>query len=223
MFPLLNKDAPNPLELFQIWLNLPAEEKMTPAHFSVLWGKDIPQVTDVDAVGRKATVTVVAGNYAAHIPPSPPPHSWAARSDSDVAIWVIALEEGRSFTLPKTSETSGRALYFFDGTELELADRSFNEHSVILVDAGCAIEIKATKGNVQLLMLQGRPIGQPVAQHGPFVMNTQQELRQTVSEYQRTRFGGWPWESDAPNHGPNAGRFAVQPDGTLEEFPLSKS
>lgn len=222
MFPLLKKDAPNPLELFQIWLNLPSEEKMTPAHFCVLWGKDIPQVTDVDDAGRKATVTVVAGSYAGQVPPNPPPHSWAVRPENDVAIWVIALEEGRTFALPETAETSGRALYFFDGEAVKLADQSFNEHSVVLVDASRNIEITATKGDVQLLMLQGRPIGEPVAQQGPFVMNTQQELRQTMSDYQRTRFGGWPWKSDAPNHGPDAGRFAVQPDGTMEEFPLSK-
>ena len=67
-----------------------------------------------------------------------------------------------------------------------------------------------------ILILQGRPIGEPVAQHGPFVMNTRQEIQQAFADYQRTRFGGWPWPSDAPVHGRETGRFAQHPDGRVE-------
>ncbi|MFZ9886987.1 MAG: pirin-like C-terminal cupin domain-containing protein, partial [Myxococcota bacterium] len=69
---------------------------------------------------------------------------------------------------------------------------------------------------VELLLLQGRPIGEPVAQDGPFVMNTAQEIREAFYAYQRTRFGGWPWPSDGPVHGPSAGRFARHVDGRVE-------
>lgn len=65
-------------------------------------------------------------------------------------------------------------------------------------------------------MLQGRPIGEPVAQYGPFVMNTQAEIRQAFADYQRTGFGGWSWDDAAPVHGPNAARFARHPDGRVE-------
>lgn len=223
MFPLLKPDKPNPLELFQIWLNLPAEEKMTPAHFSVFWGQEIPKVEIKDEAGRSVTVTVVAGEYSGHRPPPPPPHSWANNSEHDVAIWVIKLEEGATWTLPKTVETSGRALYFFDGSSLTVAGTTFNEHTVALVRSEIDLEIHASKGDVQLLMLQGRPIGEPVAQHGPFVMNTRQEIQQAISDYQSTRFGGWPWKSQDPNHGPTRGRFARQPNGSLEEFPMEEA
>ena len=71
-----------------------------------------------------------------------------------------------------------------------------------------------------MLMLQGRPIGEPVVQHGPFVMNTQDEIRQAMSDYQRTRFGGWPWPSDAPVHPREEGRFAKHGDGRVERAPV---
>ena len=65
-------------------------------------------------------------------------------------------------------------------------------------------------------MLQGRPIGEPVAQYGPCVMNTQAEIRQAFADYQRTGFGGWSWGDAAPVHGEDAARFARHPDGRVE-------
>ena len=66
-------------------------------------------------------------------------------------------------------------------------------------------------------MLQGRPIGEPVAQQGPFVMNTEAELHQAFADYRRTEFGGWPFASEDPHHGPDAGRFARHADGRVEQ------
>jgi len=65
-------------------------------------------------------------------------------------------------------------------------------------------------------VLQGKPIGEPVVQHGPFVMNTRQEIQQAFLDYQRTRFGGWPWPSDDPVHPRAEGRFARHADGRIE-------
>jgi hypothetical protein len=65
-------------------------------------------------------------------------------------------------------------------------------------------------------MLQGRPINEPVAQYGPFVMNTNDEIRQTIEEYRETQFGGWPWPDKDPVH-EGKGRFAKHANGEIEE------
>jgi hypothetical protein len=69
----------------------------------------------------------------------------------------------------------------------------------------------------ELLLLQGMPIGDPVAQYGPFVMNTPREIEQAIVDYRRTQYGGWPWASEGPVHPRDAGRFAVHADGRREE------
>ena len=68
----------------------------------------------------------------------------------------------------------------------------------------------------EFLLLQGRPISEPVVQYGPFVMNSQQEIEQAFADYSRTRFGGWPWPDPAPVHGRERGRFAAYADGQTQ-------
>ena len=68
----------------------------------------------------------------------------------------------------------------------------------------------------KVLILQGRPINEPVVQHGPFVMNSKLEIYEAFEEYQRTQFGGWPWPKYDMVHDPNAGRFALHADGTVD-------
>jgi redox-sensitive bicupin YhaK (pirin superfamily) len=140
---------------------------------------------------------------------------------SEVAIWHVAFEPGSSWTLPPVAGPDTiRVLYVFDGTSLRVGTDAagFTEigkdtGAVLRADEPVAVESEA---GAECLILQGRPIGEPVAQQGPFVMNDQAELRQAFVDYQRTGFGGWPWPADGPVHAATEGRFAIHPDGRRE-------
>jgi quercetin 2,3-dioxygenase len=224
MFPLLHADRPNPLELFQIWLNLPADSKMVEPHFTMFWAEDIPRHRFVDDAGRAAEVVCIAGDLAVAggvvKPLAPPPDSWASRLNSDLAMWTLRLEPGAHWKLPAAvGDGTRRKLYFFAGTLISIDGQPVAVRSAIEVKAGVDITLINGDATAELLMLQGRPIGEPVAQYGPFVMNTEQELRQAFADYQRTQFGGWPWTDTAPVHGDGEDRFARHADGRLEKPP----
>jgi redox-sensitive bicupin YhaK (pirin superfamily) len=216
MFPLLDREGPNPAELFQIWLNLPRSGKFADPHFTMFWAEDIPKHVAADDAGRRTEVTVIAGAIGEAQPLAPPPESWAASAGSDVAIWTLRMEPGARFTLPAAPSGTNRRLYFFNGDALRIAGRDIpSYHSVELV-ADVDVELENGPAVTELLLLQGRPIGEPVVQRGPFVMNTEGEIRQTFLDYQRTQFGGWPWPTSFPVHAREEGRFAIHADGTVE-------
>jgi redox-sensitive bicupin YhaK (pirin superfamily) len=216
MFPLLDPQAGNPLELFQIWLNLPAADKLVEPHFAMLWSQDIPGRTFTDENGRETLVTVVAGQLDGARPPPPPPRSWAARPDTDVAIWTIKLAPGARWTLPAAARGSNRTLYFFRGSALQVGGRDIPAYHGVELRPEATPLLENGPEESELLLLQGRPIAEPVAQYGPFVMNSRAEIQQAFNDYQRTQFGGWPWPSDDPVHPREEGRFARHADGKLE-------
>ena len=220
MFPLLDEAGSNPLELFQIWLNLPARSKMADPHFTMFWSQDIPHVKSVDAEGRESIVSCIAGRLSADpatSPLPPPPDSWASQPESDLAIWTLKLARGARTTLPPaTGRDTRRKLYFFKGANVSVDGRRVADRAAIELRADRAVEIVNGDTESELLMLQGRPIGEAVAQYGPFVMNTEQELRQAFADYERTKFGGWPWPDAAPVHGAEPDRFARHADGRVE-------
>jgi hypothetical protein len=216
MFPLVNQQADNPTELFQIWLNLPSADKMVEPHFTMLWGDTIPREVVKGADGSSVRVTVVAGRFGQSAPPTPPPKSWAGQPDSDVAIWTLVFDAGATITLPPAQPGSNRTLYFFSGRSITVGGRTIDEPRAIRVRADVELVLEAGPDETELLLLQGKPIDEPVAHYGPFVMNSTEQLRQAISDYQRTRFGGWPWPSDGPVHPRSEGRFAKHADGRIE-------
>jgi redox-sensitive bicupin YhaK (pirin superfamily) len=217
MFPLLRRDGDNPLELFQIWLNLPRADKFVDPYFSMLWRDSIPAQKARDEAGRTTTVTLVAGRLGDKRPPSPPPSSWAARSDTDVAIWTVRMDPGARWMLPAAAPGTNRSLYFFRGKELRVGDRAVAPKHVALLRADRAAVLENGPDEAEALILQGRPIGEPVVQYGPFVMTTREEIAEAFSDYRRTEFGGWPWPSDDPVHPREKGRFARLIGGKVEQ------
>jgi len=227
MFPLLDTAGPNPLELFQIWLNLPAKSKMAPPHFTMFWAADIPRLTVRDRDGRVTEIACIAGRVPAPAaageatsradPLPPPPDSWAADPAADVAIWTLRMAPHARWTLPAAAgAATRRSLYFFRGTRLSVAGRDLSGASAVELRGDAEVELVNGDAPAELLLLQGRPIGEPVVQHGPFVMNSAAEIAATVAEFQRTGFGGWPWPDRAPVHGRDPARFARHGDGREE-------
>jgi redox-sensitive bicupin YhaK (pirin superfamily) len=211
MFPLLKTDAPNPAELFQIWINLAPAQKMAKPNYKMLWAEQVPKVQKPGA-----RVTVYAGSFDGQAAPTPPPDSWASQPGADLAVFVIDLDQGATLELPAGSSAVKRNLYCFEGEGLSVNGQALGLRQRAQLKPDVALTLKAGPKGHRLLFLQGRPIGAPVANYGPFVMNTRQELMQAFEDYQRTQFGGWPWPDEAPVHGPDPARFAKFPDGREE-------
>ena len=220
MFPLLNMEKENPLELFQIWLNLPGANKFVEPHYAMLWGEQIHVLAHKDDSGKKTTVEIVAGSIKNEKAPDPAPDSWAADPANDVAIWIIEMEPGAKWTFPMAPEETNRSLYFFEGESIRVNEKNYPGHCSLELKAHLETGIENGPANGRFLVLQGLPINEPVVSYGPFVMNTRSEIQQTYADYQETRFGGWPWPRQDQVHGRETGRFARHPDGT-EEFPPS--
>lgn len=217
MFPLLDRSRPNTTELFQIWLNLPAEDKMVDPYFTMLWSEDIPRLALTDDAGRRGELTVIAGATEGLQPLAAPPDSYASRPDSDLAIWHLELEPGARWTLPAAATAESiRTLFVFEGS-VAVASEQITQATGAVVRPDQEVPLEAGPTGAEILMLQGRPIGEPVAQYGPFVMNDRAGIEQALRDYQATGFGGWPWPTDDPVQSRESGRFARHADGRLEQ------
>lgn len=216
MFPLLSQEKDNPMELFQLWLNLPKANKFVEPHFKMLWGDSIPNYQHHDQNKKKTEVSIIAGEIGSYKAPTPPPDSWAADPNNEVAIWNIRMESGAKWDIPKASAGINRTIYFFKGSALTVNGQNIEPYHAAELDPSSSVTLKSIKDDCHVLLLQGRPISEPVVQHGPFVMNTKAEIQQAFSDYQRTKFGGWPWPVNDPVHPRGKGRFALHADGKEE-------
>lgn len=215
MFPLLDQNADNHLELIQIWINLPRKRKMTPPGFKMFWGETIPKGEEKG----QFIVDVIAGDFNGTKALPPPSASWAHEAENEVAVWVITVEPKGKLTLPASKKSVSRVLYFYKGEKLKCEQTEITVMSALDLDStkSCALENTSSKP-AQFLILQGKPIQEPVAQHGPFVMNSQGEIMQAIQDYQKTQFGGWPWDRNDMVHGNKKERFGQHANGK-KEFP----
>lgn len=217
MFPLLNKEEDNPLELFQIWLNLPKAKKKAEPHFAMLWGDTIPKYKTKDEEGHTVSVAIVAGKIGNLHAPPPAPDSWAADPENEVAIWTIRMAPHARWTLPAAKNPVNRTLYFFKGNTIQVEGQEISSYKSVKLQADLEVNIENGAEETHLLLLQGKAINEPVVQYGPFVTNSNAEVQQAMQEFQRTEFGGWPWPSHEHVHSRNRGRFAQYADGKVVE------
>jgi redox-sensitive bicupin YhaK (pirin superfamily) len=178
----------------------------------MLWHEDIPLIKE-----DNATIKVIAGTYKGNKPSDPAPNSWAANEENEVAVWNIHIDEETEFTLPKATNEVSRTLYFYEGDSIEIEGKTIKPNFGIVLDASKETIIKINSKQGHFLVLQGKPIAEPVAKYGPFVMNTDAEIQQAMDEYRTTQFGGWPWPYPDNVHEKEKGRFAKYPDGNLVE------
>jgi len=216
MFPLLNQNHGNPLEIFQVWLNLPKASKFVEPHFKMLWKEAVPLIVDKDEKDRRVEINLIAGSLNRINALEPTPDSWAADPKNNVSVLTIKMEPNAIWTLPAINEDVNRSLYFYRGSNLEIEGKVINENHLAHLKGDQNITIQNGEKDSYLLILQGKPINEPVAQYGPFVMNTQEEIQEAFRDYQRTEFGGWPWPEREQVHMRDKGRFAIHADGSKE-------
>jgi redox-sensitive bicupin YhaK (pirin superfamily) len=218
MFPLINQEKENPLELFQVWLNLPAKDKFVNPDYKMLWDEDIPVITISDSNNKKTSIRLIVGNFQGKESLRPCPNSWANDKKNHVGIFLIKMEAGASITLPAISESLIRNLYFYRGNGLiHIDDLQTDSSNRIMLNGNEEILITNGKEESFLAVLEGEPIEEKVVQYGPFVMNTENEIHEAISDYRKTQFGGWPWERHDQVHDRVTGRFARYADGTIEK------
>lgn len=209
MFPLLREDASNTLELFQIWLNLPAAKKMAEPHFKMLWKEDIPRI-----LGNGWELNLISGTFSGQSSPSPPPDSWANDAQNGVVIALVSVAGDGHFVIPAADNGSNRRIFILEGDGLNVADQQLDAGYGAILPAEETTIINAGE-KARFIWLEGKPIAEPVAKYGPFVMNSSQEIQQAMEEYQLTRFGGWPWPYPDNVHPRDKDRFAQYPDGNI--------
>jgi quercetin 2,3-dioxygenase len=164
---------------FQLWINLPAREKMKPATYRDLQANEIPVV----ALPNGGTAKVIAGTVEAEGGATVGPIQGGS---TDPVYLDISLPAGGRFSYPVESEYSA-FLYPYEGSVnvgANGATRTLNAHSAGVLRPGDRIEVTAGKEGARFLLLAGRPLREPVVQYGPFVMNTRDEIEQAIRDFQ---------------------------------------
>ena len=187
MFPLLNQDKENPLELFQIWLNLPAESKLVEPHFKMLWSEDIPLITEEDESGRKTKVMLVTGAINGHRSFESTPDSWAHDPYNAVSVLTVRMEPNAKWTINAVEveqvEEITQSIYFYSGSTMRVDGKEVRQDMAVELDASKNTTLVNGDQEGRFLLLQGRAIKEPVAKYGPFVMNSAEQIEAALSDY----------------------------------------
>lgn len=221
MFPVLDTEKENPLELFQIWLNLPQKNKFVEPYYKMLWKEEIPVLPITDRNGAKTNLTIIHGQYRDVSYQKANPDSFAANPKNHVNIWLLKMEPYSIFSIPAVSESLNRTLYFYEGNNIQIDHKIFSANTYFFLNGNQEIMIENGSKESFLLLLDGEELKEPVVAYGPFVMNTEEEIADAYRDYQRTQFGGWPWKSDEPVHPVDSGRFALYSNGQKIYPPLN--
>ena len=157
MFPLVNKDKPNRLDLFQIWINLPAKDKMTEPGYEMIWAHEVPHI-QLDG----GDVRIISGSWNEHVAPAAPSASWANNPENEVALYILTVKAGGSVELPTASAEANRMMYHIDGGTATVESHKLKPKYGMELHANLPTVIEADKEDVRVLVLQGKPLAEPV-------------------------------------------------------------
>ena len=165
------------LEMVQLWVNLPAKDKMAAPGYQGILDRDIPAVELPDDAG---TLRVIAGDYDGHQGP--------AHTFSPIDVWDLRLGAGKAVSLPMHAGRTA-AVIVLRGTVLVAGHEVVRDAQMALLDRqGDELTLEANSDAV-VLLLSGEPLDEPIVGHGPFVMNSQDEIVQAITDFNSGRFG----------------------------------
>ena len=165
------------LKMVQLWVNLPASAKDTPAAYQTLLNKDIPRVSLEDDGG---TLRVIAGEYLEHKGP--------ARTFTPINVWDLKLEPGARVNLPVPKGHTTLVAVLNGSVQINDTD-VLREAELANLDREGQEIVLESNNDARLLVLSGEPIDEPVVGYGPFVMNTEGEIKQAMLDFQSGKFG----------------------------------
>lgn len=164
-------------ELVQLWVNLPAKDKQGTPHYQGLTAGQIPEVRLPEGAG---TLRVIAGEYRGTTGP--------AQTFTPINVWDVRLEAGHRLELPAPPGHNTLLFVLSGQVELSGGEKLGDAGLAIFARAGESLSLTALE-NSKLLFMSGEPIDEPVVAHGPFVMNTEAEIRQAFDDYRAGRMG----------------------------------
>lgn len=165
-------------EMVQLWVNLPAKDKNTPPRYQHLAKAGIPVVELPDEAGR---LRLIAGEYKGE--------KGAADTFTEMNVWDIVLNAGKKAVLEIPEAHNLSMVVLRGNVTLNGKEQAGAEQLVGFEKSGGNVHIEAGSEEVKILLLSGVPIDEPVVGYGPFVMNTAEEIRQTISDFKSGKFG----------------------------------
>ena len=169
------------MEMAQLWVNLPARDKLSAPRYQTILEQDIPVVALPDDGGD---LRLIAGSFAGQAGP--------AQTFTPVNVWDLRLKPGRATTLEVPEGHNAVLVTLRDGVRVNGTDEVPTSSYVVFGQTGGGISVEARGPQAKCLVLTGTPLNEPIAGYGPFVMNTQDEIRQAIADYQQGRFGRMP-------------------------------
>ena len=167
-------------EMVQLWVNLPAKDKMAPPGYQGILNKDIPVVSLADDAG---TLRVIAGDFDGAQGP--------ARTFTPINVWDVRLRQNGNVTLPIPAGHVAAVVVLHGTVMVNGSEVARDAQAVLLDHDGTTVQLEAN-GDATLLVLSGAPLGEPVVAHGPFVMNTREEIVTAMQDFNSGRFGAIP-------------------------------